>query len=104
MHQFRNGIYKNAQICDIVSTKEIRRFFNKTSNRFEKQIAFLRVFQGKIKRKNNEKRHFFEGEKRRFNLIFFQNRNAILLSFRPAQPSMESMHASTFRRLKAVSK
>lgn len=63
-------------------------------------VSFSRKNQAEKQRKTA----FFEGEKRSFNLIFFQNRYAILLSSRPAQPSMESMHASTFRRLKAVSK
>ena len=67
------------------------------------KLCFCEFFKEKSSEKQR-KTAFFEGEKRRFNLLFFQNRNAILLSFRPAQPSMESMHASTFRRLKAVSK
>ena len=78
--------------------------FQQNIKSFCKTNCVFVSFSRKNQAKNNEKRHLFEGEKRRFNLIFFQNRNAILLSFRPAQPSMESMHASTFRRLKAVSK
>lgn len=94
---------KTYKFAILYRQKKCADFSTKHQIVLKNKLHFCKFFKKK-QAKKQRKTAFFEGEKRRFNLIFFQNCNAILLSFRPAQPSMESMHASTFRRLKAVSK